>query len=105
MKYIEYGKTPSDKNVWPEFYCAVCHKIPVIDIWHKDGTLHQAIDDLYPIPVYKLVQGHGMQEVQMMTCSECVEKIDKRMKDQLKKHLGLGGEGPFDGDGGAPVKR
>lgn len=105
MKIIIYGnpnKEGETKFFIPEFYCAICKSIPLLEKWNREGKIEgYLIDELLPLALMEMTP-QGLKEVFKMSCAPCINKIAGKMHQKLKRRFeGLGGEE----GGGTPVSR
>lgn len=99
-----YGKPErTDLPYCKEFYCAMCHKIPIIDTWDRStGKIVGAeITRLWPVHMVSMTQ----EQIVMMICEGCVQRVEAKMKKEIINRR-MKGEWPFDdnGGGGIPVR-
>lgn len=86
-----YGK-PTDvgKPFCSELYCGMCNQIPVFDTWDRSTgeIVGVEIGALTGVPIMKIGQEGKREEVLMMTCMGCVQRIQEKMENQLKTIFG-----------------
>lgn len=107
-----YGKPKGEGVYYPELYCAICNKIPIMETWDRSINLiiEAVILDLTPIPTMKLSEGKP-EKVLIMSCMGCTNRVRDSVRKQLKdlgflrRKPGEGDDPNLQGGGGVPQRR
>jgi uncharacterized protein YlbG (UPF0298 family) len=81
---IVYGKPDGVGTFINEYYCSICNKIPVSDVYIDGAKVGKIIEPLNALNLVKLINGIQYPYISM-TCRSCLVRIENSMREILKK--------------------
>ena len=103
VKEKKFGKPDDNTKLFvKELYCFMCNRIPYMDTWDRSSgkIVGVEISDLFPVET-SIGFGPNAVVVDMMICLGCIDRIEAKMRAEIKRRLGIS-QGPFNSPGGNP---